>query len=187
MTNLRIAMTTTRLICILGAESTGKTTLAQALASRFACPWVPEYLRQFCQTEGRTPRREEQAQVMAMQCRSELDAKVQAGQQASPFVFCDTAPLLTAIYSEYIFSDTSLLPQGRALHANYTLTLLLAPDIEWVADGLQRDGEHVRAPVHRLIHDELTALALPFVQIGGAGETRLTAALQAIEQIEPFI
>ena len=63
----------------------------------------------------------------------------------------------------------------------------MAPDIEWVADGLQRDGEHVRAPVHRLIHDELTALALPFVQIGGAGETRLTAALQAIEQIEPFI
>ncbi len=172
------------LICILGAESTGKTTLAQALARHFDCPWVPEYLRQFCQTEGRTPRREEQAQVMAMQRRSELDAKSQAGQQASPFVFCDTAPLLTAIYSEYIFSDNSLLAQGRALHANYALTLLLAPDIAWVADGLQRDGEHVRAPVHELIEQELVALGLPVARISGQGRQRLAAALAAVQQCE---
>ena len=171
-----------RRICILGAESTGKTTLAQALASHYACPWVPECLRQFCQDQGRTPEREEQAQLMAQQCQAELLARARAEQQGAPFVFCDTAPLLTAIYSDYVFSDRSLLPQGRALHANYALTLLLAPDIDWVADGLQRDGEHVRAPVHRLIEQELAALALPFVQIAGVGDKRLVAALRAVEQ-----
>ena len=176
-------MTTTRLICILGAESTGKTTLAQALASHYSCPWVPEYLRQFCQTQGRTPQREEQVQVLETQVRWESEALERARQQHAPFVFCDTAPLLTAIYSNYIFSDRSLLPQGRSLHANYALTLLLAPDIDWVADGLQRDGEHVRAPVHRLIEDELTTLALPFVQIAGAGERRLAAALATLQQL----
>ena len=173
-----------RLICILGAESTGKTTLAQALAEHFDCPWVPECLRLFCQDQGRTPRREEQEQLMAQQCQAERLAQTRAGQQGARFVFCDTAPLLTAIYSDYIFGDKSLLAKGRALHANYALTLLLAPDIDWVADGLQRDGAHVRAPVHRLIEQELTALALPFVHIGGAGDQRLAAALQAIDRIE---
>jgi nicotinamide riboside kinase len=176
-------MTTTRLICILGAESTGKTTLAQALASHYACPWVPECLRLFCQEQGRTPRREEQAPLMAQQCQAEHLAQTRAGQLGAPFVFCDTAPLLTAIYSNYVFSDTSLLPQGRALHASYALTLLLAPDIDWVADGLQRDGEHVRAPVHSFIEQELAALVLPFARISGRGPQRLAAALAAVQQL----
>ena len=180
----QVATTTAHLICILGAESTGKTTLAQALARHFDCPWVPECLRQFCQDEGRTPEREEQAQLMAQQCQAELLARARAEQQGAPFVFCDTAPLLTAIYSNYIFSDTSLLPQGRALHANYALTLLLAPDIDWVADGLQRDGEHVRAPVHQLIEQELVALGLPVARISGQGRQRLAAALAAVQQCE---
>jgi NadR type nicotinamide-nucleotide adenylyltransferase len=175
--------TAVRRVCILGAESTGKTTLAQALASHYSCPWVPEYLRQFCQDQGRTPRREEQVQVTETQIRWETEALEQARQQQARLVFCDTAPLLTAIYSNYIFSDTSLLPQGRALHANYALTLLLAPDIDWVADGLQRDGEHVRAPVHRLIEQELTALGLPVARISGQGPQRLAAALAAVQQL----
>ncbi len=176
-------MTIARLICILGAESTGKTTLAQSLASHFACPWVPEYLRQFCDEHARTPAREEQALLIRRQREGELAALAQAKQQRASFVFCDTAPLLTAIYSDYIFGDRSLHGQARALHLNYSLTLLLAPDLEWIADGLQRDGEHVRAPVNRLIEQELTALALPFVQIGGTGDRRVAAALQAIEQL----
>ena len=38
-------MKAAKLICIIGAECTGKTTLARALAAHFACPWVPEHLR----------------------------------------------------------------------------------------------------------------------------------------------
>jgi NadR type nicotinamide-nucleotide adenylyltransferase len=178
-----LAVKAVRLICILGAESTGKTTLAQALARHFDCPWVPEYLRQFCHENARTPRRDEQALVIKMQRDAEIAAQAQATAQQAAFVFCDTAPLLTAIYSDFIFGDKSLLAQGRSLHANYALTLLLAPDIDWVADGLQRDGEHVRAPVHQCLQQELAALALPVVQIEGGGDRRLLAALQAIEQL----
>lgn len=177
-------MKTARLICIMGAESTGKTTLAQSLAAHFACPWVPEYLRHFCQQQARTPTREEQQSVLEMQHRMELAARAQAGQLASPFVFCDTAPLLTAIYSDLIFGDRSLYARARALHAGYDLTLLLAPDIAWVADGLQRDGEQVRQPVTLMISRELGALALPVASISGQGDGRFAAALQAVQAIQ---
>lgn len=170
-----------KLVCIIGAECTGKTTLARALAEHFDCPWVPEYLREFCDAHGRTPTRDEQLQILETQHAGELAAQARAMQQGKPFVFCDAAPLLTAIYSDYIFGDRSLYARARSLHSNYALTLLLAPHIAWVADGLQRDGAQVRAPVTRLIERELAALALPLIRVAGLTEARLATALEAIK------
>ena len=56
-------------VAIVGAESTGKTTLAHALAQRLAADtglrttWVPEHLRAWCSERGRTPRPGEQPAI----------------------------------------------------------------------------------------------------------------------------
>lgn len=139
-------MKTPVLICLMGTECTGKTTLAQTLARHFAGLWVPEYLRTFCDLHGRTPHPEEQSLIVQTQLDHEAQAITQARQKGCMHVFCDTAPLLTAIYSDYIFADRTLYARARALHTRYALTLALAPDLPWQADGLQREGAHVRAP-----------------------------------------
>lgn len=169
-----------RLICLIGAECTGKTTLARALAAQMGGLWVPEYLRQFTAEQGRTPQRQEQAQILDEQLRQESAALDAARQQGRVLVFCDTAPLLTAIYSDCVFGDSSLYPQARALHARYTLTLLLETDIPWVADGLQRDGAAMRARVQALIVRELDALQAPHTHIVGTAPQRLLAATHAV-------
>ena len=38
-------------VAILGAESTGKTTLCRDLAAHFGCPWVAEYMRTYLQAK----------------------------------------------------------------------------------------------------------------------------------------
>jgi nicotinamide riboside kinase len=172
-----------QLICIIGAESTGKTTLARTLAAHFDCPWVPEYLREFCDTQARTPTVDEQSLILEAQHTAELAAQHRARQRGSPFVFCDTAPLLTAIYSDFIFGDPSLYGRARTLHSRYALTLLLATDLAWVADGLQRDGEQVREPITQMIHRELGNLAASFVMIKGQGEGRIGSAIKALSLI----
>jgi nicotinamide riboside kinase len=43
-------------VAILGAESTGKSTLAEALAMYYDTVWVPEYLREFVEVQGRVLR-----------------------------------------------------------------------------------------------------------------------------------
>ena len=126
-----------RLVCLIGAECTGKTTLAKALAQQIDGLYVAEALRQFCDQHGRTPTQSEQAVLMDAQVVQEERAWVQARQHGKRFVFCDTAPLLTAVYSDHYFADRSLYARARALHQRYALTLLLAPDLPWVADGLQ--------------------------------------------------
>ena len=66
-----------------------------------------------------------------------------------------------------------------AHHRRMALTLLTALDLPWVADGHQRDGEHVRAPVDAAVRALLDRHALPWVRIAGQGPARLAAALQA--------
>ncbi len=172
--------TSLKLIAILGAESTGKTTLAQSLAQQFSCPWVAEYLREFCDEKKRTPRPDEQPSIMDLQVARENLAISLALEGHAPYVFCDTAPLLTAIYSDYVFSDRSLYPEARKLHARYALTLLLLPDIEWAPDGLQRDGAHVQGPIHARLKSALNDMNATVATIQGSGESRTVNAVKAI-------
>ena len=169
-----------RLICLIGAECTGKTTLAQALAQQMGGVWVPEYLRSFTEQNNRTPERTEQASILKEQVRQETAALAQARRQGQTLVFCDTAPLLTAIYSDVVFADTSLYPQAHGLHDRYAVTLLLEPDIPWVADGLQRDGMQWRAKVHARIEKALADWAWPHVRIAGTPEQRLQTAMDGV-------
>ena len=173
-----------RLVCLIGAECTGKTTLARVLADQMGGLWVPEYLRNFTQAHGRTPQRAEQLHILHEQLRMETEALALARHQGRTLVFCDTAPLLTAVYSDCVFADASLYPQARSLHARYALTLFLQPDIPWHADGLQRDGPEARAAVHGAIERALAASggggAWPVVRIAGTAAQRLVQACDAV-------
>ncbi len=173
------------LVCLVGAECTGKTTLAQALAQHFDGLWVPEHLRRFTEQHGRTPMQHEQQHVLQEQLRLETQTADRARQQSRRWVFCDTAPLLTAAYSECVFADTSLYPQAQALHARYALTLLLEPDLPWQPDGLQRDGRKMRAKVQQALERALAQQAWPCVRIAGASVERLQAAVGAVLQVTP--
>ncbi|WP_157264453.1 AAA family ATPase [Azohydromonas aeria] len=168
-------------IALLGAESTGKTALAQALAGRLArdtglsVAWVPEVLREWCEREGRTPRPDEQAGIAQAQA-----ARIEAAAAAHDLVVADTTPLMTAAYSEFLFDDRSLHAMAADFQRRCAATLLTALDLPWVADGLQRDGAHVRAPVDRLVRGLLLAHGLSWSVVHGTGEARLEAALDAL-------
>lgn len=173
-------MVTPQRIALMGAECTGKTTLAQALAAHFGGLWVPEALREFCQHQHRTPRPDEQAALMRAQFDQEERVMAQAHQTGCGLVFCDTAPLLTAVYSAYYFADTSLLESAHAVHGRYALHLVLRPDLPWVADGLQRDGAAARLAVHDLLLHQLQSKRYPHIEIEGSGETRFQATVLAV-------
>lgn len=176
-------MPSPQLICLIGAECTGKSTLAQALAAHFGGLWVPEHLRAFCEQNGRTPRMDEQAGIMRTQFEQEEQVATQARQAGCAYVFCDSAPLLTAVYSDHYFSDRSLFDCAHALHARYALTLVLCPDIPWQPDGLQREAEAVRAAVHSRVQHALQAMHVPHIEVGGQDDARLQAAILAVETL----
>ena len=178
------APTAARLVAVVGAESTGKTALAQALVGPLQqltgqrVRWVPEALRHWCEREGRTPTLAEQPYIAQLQ----VDAIEDATRDAA-IVVCDTTPLMTAVYSRYIFGDDHLVADALQWQRRCLLTLLTDTDLPWQADGLQRDGPQVREPVDRMLLELLTTHALPWVRVGGHGEQRLSNALAALQPL----
>jgi len=170
-------------VAIIGAECVGKTELAQRLAEDLPGLWIPEYLREFCDRSHRTPQPEEQAHILAEQRRREDEAAARARQQGLEWVLADSAPLVTAAYSELLFEDVSLFEEAIVHHASYHATLLLAPDLPWEADGILRDGPSVRDAFHALLLRRLQRHGVPFALIGGIGEERLRAAAQALRDL----
>ena len=174
-------MTEALRIAIVGAESTGKTALAQALAGRIAaltgqrCTWVGEWLRTWCEREGRTPRPDEQQAIAEHQHRL-----IDAAAAQHDVVVCDTTALMTAVYSDLLFDDGSLVPYAIAQQRRCPITLLTALDIRWVADGLQRDGPQVREPVDSRVRALLINHRLPWALVAGQGAARVEAAVDAV-------
>jgi nicotinamide riboside kinase len=170
-------------VALLGAESTGKTTLALRLRDRLLAEGhdvvaVPEYLREFCDRHGRTPGRDEQADIGAEQTRRIADAAA-----AHALVIADTSALMIAVYSDQVFGDRSLYGRAEQAHATgCDLTLLTALDLPWHADGLQRDGPHVREPVDAKVRAALQRAGVAHAVVFGEGEARLAAALSCVER-----
>ena len=169
-------------IAILGAESTGKTTLAAALAQRLAADtgrrvaWVPEVLRQWCESSGRTPQAHEQASILRAQ-----HEQIDAAAQAHDIVVCDTTALMTAVYSRLVFGDRTLDERAAMLHRrSVRVTLLTAIDLPWVDDGLQREGPHVQEPVDAALRELLLLHGIGYAVVGGHGGQRLAQALAAV-------
>ena len=169
-------------IAILGAESTGKTTLAAALAQRLAADtgqrvaWVPEVLRQWCERSGRTPLAHEQASILRAQ-----HEQIDTAAQNHDIVVCDTTALMTAVYSRLIFGDRTLDERAALLHRrSVSMTLLTAIDLPWVDDGLQREGPHVQEPVDVALRELLQRHGIGYAVVGGAGHQRLAQALAAV-------
>ena len=171
-------MSTLHRIAIVGAESTGKSwlarTLCQVLQERGeAVQWVEEHLRLWCHREGRTPEVHEQLPIAQAQAAAVLAI-------GSGLVIADTTPLMTAIYSHHLFDDESLYPMALEHQRLYDLTLITGLDLPWVADGLQRDGPHVREPIDAMVRRALMQAGLDFRVVYGQGLERLNNALLAL-------
>lgn len=170
-------------VTLLGGESSGKTSLAQALHQHLLHPLqvpsalVTEHLRDWCQTHGRAPLAQEQAERAEVQTRAIQQA---AGDEAVQVVIADTTAMVIAAYSELYFDDRTLWPGAIEQQRRYDLCLLMGLDLPWVPDGLFRDGPALRDATDALLRRELQAAGIPYQTLYGPLERRVQQALRTI-------
>lgn len=156
-------------IAILGAESTGKSVLAAALAAHYQTIWVPEYLREFVETHQRTPYANEQYRIAVTQREREAAGALRAHR----LLFCDTSPLMTAIYSEHYFGQADDQLVALAARHDYAATIVTAPTMPWMADGLQRESDAVRQCVHARLIQALQEAGIAYLLVDGNVQQRV--------------
>jgi len=162
---------------LTGAESTGKTTLARALAAHYKTVWAPEYLRLFVDEKGSLPVVTDTPLI----ARGHLAQEQRLLPSAHRVLILDTDLISTCIYHRYIFGVVPpwVLAQAEARRADFYL--LMDTDIPWVADPGQRDNPEARAVIQRFFIEAMSDL--PHAVISGTCIQRLRTAVQRIDRL----
>ncbi|MGX7950929.1 AAA family ATPase [Tsuneonella sp. HG249] len=163
-------------VCFHGAESTGKTSLAAALAAEWGCPLVPEYGRIHAETVGTDFTLDDLLAIAAQQDRATREAH--AGEPE--LVLLDTDPLMTAAWAQMLFGQ---VPDELMAYDKADLYLLFAADVPWEYDATRFFGlPEARAEFAELAEDMLRRAGVRYQTISGnwaARERQTRAAIAA--------
>jgi NadR type nicotinamide-nucleotide adenylyltransferase len=167
-----------RKVAITGPESSGKTTLAMALAAHFRTAWVPEYARLYLDKYGPEYEEGDVLNIAKGQANWEL---TYARDTRGDLLICDTDLLVLKIWSEVKFQHCHPWIE-RHLHTHaYDLYLLCSPDIPWEPDPLREHPEQ-RHELYLRYLAALVDMKADYTIIKGTDvKDRLKQAIRAIE------
>ncbi|UVS78260.1 AAA family ATPase [Actinokineospora sp. UTMC 2448] len=174
-------------VVVVGAESTGTTTLSRALAEHFGAPWVGEYGREHTERKLAAARELEKAappgldelvwtdgDFVDVALRQSAAEDAAAGQ--GPLLVCDNDAWAATVWAERYLGRPCALPIPSRTPALYLLTDHVGVPFE--QDGW-RDGEHLRAWMTARFASALRDRGVPWVLLSGTPRHRLRRAARA--------
>ncbi|MDO5286698.1 MAG: AAA family ATPase [Actinomycetia bacterium] len=172
-----------RRVVVLGAESTGSTTLAEDLAGHFGVPVTLEYGREWSEVRPGGPwapwASAEFDLIAAEHRRRERQA---LGSSPKPLVISDTDNLATAVWHERYLEAPSPTVTAAATAFPPDLYLLTGDEIAFVQDGW-RDGEHIRHTMQQRFREVLAEQPVPWVELHGSRDQRLARAVELVDDL----
>lgn len=164
-------------VCLFGPESTGKTTLARALATAFKTVFVPEYGRFYCEAFGNECDTDDLRAIVRGQ-RALQDA---GRRKAKTLLILDTDVVMTSVWAGKLLAarPQDLVDVGDGAD----LYLLAQVDVPFEEDSIRYfPGQVERESFFARCRDELIRRKLPYIEISGDRSARIAAALAAIKQ-----
>jgi NadR type nicotinamide-nucleotide adenylyltransferase len=166
-------------VCIFGPESTGKTTLAEALARHYRTIAVPEYARTYLEAQG--------GQIASADLpfigRGQLASEDALAWRAERVLFTDTDLLTTRIWSQLLFGVVPTEFEPEIARRRYDLTLLLDPEgVPWVGDPVRYLPDDRRGFFERCA-DALLEQRRPTLHLTGSLNERLARAITAVDAL----
>jgi len=159
-------------VVILGAESTGKSTLSAALAEHFGTVHVREYGRDVYERENGALTPDHFLEI-ALGHRALEDEAASSGQ-ADHFLFSDTDAATTLMWS-YLLTGQAL-PElhvlADACKTRYTHVFVCTPDIAFEQDGW-RSNKAVREVQQAHILQDLNTRGVRFTPVTGSVPERV--------------
>ncbi len=173
----------TRRICVVGAESTGKTTLCKALSERWSSRWIPEYGRDYTidkQTAGTNDDWSTDDFVIIANRQQQLEDSL--ARRAASRMPCDTDAMATAIWHERYQGHTSPEVEAIGRRRRYDLFVLCGTDVPWTADDI-RLGPAARDHMQQRFREELSLRNERWIEVTGSVAERIVAVETASDSL----
>lgn len=167
-------------IAITGPESTGKSSLAEALALKFGCAWVPEYAREYLNNLNRPYTFEDIAEIARGQQKMILEAE----RKHDRILFCDTELLVTLVWSVFRFGQCDPWISSELEKQQFDLYLLCDIDLPWEEDPLREHPDR-RQELFEIYRREITRRSFPYFLVSGTGNQRTASAAAEIFRCFP--
>ena len=110
-------------IAVVGAESTGKTTLCRELAEHYNDLWLPEYARTYVENLGHPYNWEDVIHIAEEQCRLEKEYE----KKAKKMLFLDTDLIITKVWFQHVWKSCPDWIDKEIKESERLVYLLCAP------------------------------------------------------------
>ena len=172
-------------VVFLGAMSTGKSTLTEALAKKHNTSFAREYGREYWE-KNQVDRRISFAAFDEI-ARIHREREDEATLAANKYVFIDTNAITTYIYSlDYHGKASEYLTQLALENAKrYDLFFLCADDIPY-DDTWDRSGEQKRDVFHKQIIADLKERNIPYINLKGSVPDRIKKVETILAQYSKY-
>ena len=175
-------------IVVLGPESTGKSTLSEALAKHYGVVDCKEYARQYLHENGTKYNFEDLLTIAKGQLTIEQQAIQKAEQlfieKSKNKIIIDTNMYVMKVWCEYVFNDCHTFILDQINKRSYDLYLLADIDLPWSADEMREyPDEKPRQELFAIYKDILINQNTPWGIVSGAGDERTQNAIKLIDKV----
>ncbi len=170
-------------VVLFGPESTGKTTLAKALAKHYNTTWVPEFAREYLESKWYKSQEICAPEDIFPIAVGQMKLENEALKRANTFLFCDTTLLSTQVYSEAYFDgwcDKNVVQANK--ENRYDVYFLTDIDVPWEED-LLRDRPNQREEMFQKFASCLTKRNLTYTLLNGSHEERMKCAIEKLDEL----
>lgn len=162
---------------IIGPESVGKSTLCRQLSEQYGYRWIKEYARTYVENLNRDYTYNDVLQIARQQIAE------RAAEYPESVVLYDTELIITKVWMQHKYGKVAHEVEQAIREHPMDLYLILTPDIAGEPDPV-RENLDKREYFFEWYIREVKLTKLPYYIICGSGDTRVTAAMKAIQTIQ---
>ena len=165
-------------VVITGPESSGKTTLFNAIEEKFGIAGVPEFARVYIDQLDRPYVQGDLIEI----ANGQLQLEQKFSNENKDLLLCDTDLLTIKVWSEFKYGICDPIIQNQLMHYLPDYYVLTSPDIPWEPDP-QRENPKERDELFQIYQKEILTLKIPSIIVAGSQEQRMDQFLKFMNDL----
>ena len=165
-------------VVITGPESSGKTTLFNAIEEKFGIAGVPEFARIYIDQLDRPYVQGDLIEI----ANGQLQLEQKFSNENKDLLLCDTDLLTIKVWSEYKYGSCDPIILNQLMHHLPDYYVLTSPDIPWEPDP-QRENPEERDELFQIYQKEILTLKIPSIIVAGSQEQRMDQFLKVMNDL----